>query len=103
MIEMHFTYYAAFIAWIVDGILAFFLFSISPNPATDYINIVSSETVSGVLITISDVNGKTLYAIKRNFIKGQSLRIATLGFSSGTLFVTVNAGTDRSRFKIIKQ
>ncbi|HWB65143.1 MAG TPA: T9SS type A sorting domain-containing protein, partial [Chitinophagales bacterium] len=35
-------------------------FSLYPNPATDYVNIVSPENLDGAVLTITDVTGKTV-------------------------------------------
>jgi Secretion system C-terminal sorting domain len=79
------------------------LFSVSPNPSKDFINITSSYTVSAAQINITDMNGKTLFTGRQNFVAGQQLKVSLSKFPSEVLIVIIKSTISNEQFKIIKQ
>ena len=87
---------------LVDFIKEHHIFSISPNPAKNYINIFSTQNVSNAQVEITDMNGKTLFNERQNFIAGQELRLSLSRFSNGVLIVTIINENNHEQFKIVK-
>jgi len=79
------------------------IFSLSPNPAKDFVNIVSSADVSNVQLRIAGINGETLYASKQNFIAGQKVSIALSQLPNQVLMITVGSNNNYQQFKIVKE
>ena len=79
------------------------IFSISPNPTKDFINIVSSKDIRNAQIKVASINGKTLYSTKQNLTSGQQLKIEASKFSKGILIVMIEADNIKKEFKIIKE
>lgn len=76
-------------------------FHISPNPAKDFINIVSSKTVNDVKITIKDLNGRKIYSSRENFNAGKELKINISSFAQKFLFVDIKSDDVNEQFKIL--
>ena len=79
------------------------LFSVSPNPAKDFIKIAASSNVSNASIRVTDLRGKTLYLAKGNFAPGQTLKVVTSQLPAEVLFVTILADGHFEQFKIVKE
>ncbi len=79
------------------------LFSISPNPAKDYINIVASDNVTDAQVSVTDMNGRMLYTGKQNFTANQQIKIPASQFSKQVLIVTVNTSNGKQEFKVVKE
>ncbi len=79
------------------------LFTISPNPANDFINIVASDNVANAQVSITDMNGRTLYTGKQNFTANQHIKIPASQFSKQVLIVTINTGNGKQEFKVVKE
>ncbi len=79
------------------------LFTISPNPAKDYINISASDNIVDAQISIADMNGRILYSIKKNFSSVEQVKISTLRFAKQILLVTINADNMKQQFKVVKE
>ena len=77
--------------------------TISPNPASDYINIRLDDSENGdVRVTVYDLNGRML--LNRNFVKGQqkwqqNLPVDNLG--SGVKLINVYIGNDHYSERVI--
>ncbi len=77
--------------------------TISPNPATDYVNLRLDDTVIGdVKVTVYDLNGRML--LNRKFVKfqqkwQQKLSVMELGF--GVRFVNVYIGSDHYTQRVV--
>ncbi len=87
----------------VDFSKAHLLFSVSPNPSKDFINIVSLGNVSNAQVKVTNMDGKTLYETKQNFVTGQLLRISLSQFSKQVLIVTIVSDNNHEQFKVIKE
>lgn len=79
------------------------LFSVSPNPSKDFINIISSYNISAVQVKITDMNGKTLFTGKQDFVAGQQLKVSLSKFPGEVLIVTVTGNNNNEQFKIIRE
>ncbi len=79
------------------------LFTISPNPAKDFINISASGTVANAQVSVTDMNGRMLYTGKQNFVVNQQIKIPTSQFSKQVLIVTINTGNGKQEFKVVKE
>ncbi len=79
------------------------LFTISPNPARDFINIFSSGNVTDTRVTITDINGRTLYSAQYNFNAGEKIQLPTAHFAKQILIVTINTNHGKEKFKVIKE
>ncbi len=79
------------------------LFTISPNPAKDYINITSSGNVTNAQISIIDMNGRTLYTARHNFNGGEQIKIPSSQFAKQLLLVTINTTNGKQQFKVVKE
>ncbi len=79
------------------------LFTISPNPANDYINISSSGNVANVHVSVTDINGRTLYIAKQNFTANQQIKILASQFAKQVLIVTIITDNGKQEFKVVKE
>lgn len=79
------------------------LFSVTPNPAKDFINIVSSIDVNDAEIKITDISGKVLYTAKQNFYSAQQVKLSIAQFASSILIVTIKVNNEHVQFKIVKE
>jgi len=72
-------------------------FSVSPNPASEVIN-VKLNNAENAVITITDLAGKTVNNTTSN---GISTSISTSGLNSGVYFVNVTIGNSTSTQKVV--
>ncbi len=79
------------------------LFTISPNPAKDYINIVASDNIANAQVSVTDMNGRMLYTGKQNFTANQQIKIPTSQFAKQVLIVTINTTNGKQEFKVVKE
>ena len=79
------------------------LFTIAPNPAKDFINISSSGNVANAQVSVTDINGRTLYAAKQNFTIGAQIKIPASQFAKQVLIVTINTANGKQEFKVVKK
>ncbi len=79
------------------------LFTISPNPAKDFINISSSGNVANAQVSVTDMNGRILYASKQNFSANQQIKIPASRFAKQVLIVTINTSIGKQEFKVVKE
>jgi len=79
------------------------VFSVSPNPTRDFINIVSHYNVSAAQVNITDMNGKTLFTSKQNFIAGQQMKISLSQFANQVFIITIKSTNNNEQFKTIKE
>jgi len=77
-------------------------FLLSPNPANDFINLVSSTDIANVTVKVTDVNGRTLYKAKQDFIAGGTMQISISKLSKQALIVTIDGNACHEQFKVIK-
>lgn len=87
---------------VIDFSKAHSLFSISPNPSKDFINITSAYDVTDAQVRITDMSGKALFAAKQNFSAGQQLKVSLSQFPSGILIVTIVGWDNHEQFKLVK-
>lgn len=78
-------------------------FTISPNPAKDFINITSSGNVANAEVTITDMNGRKLYSAKHNFTTGEQINIPASQFAKQILLITINTDNNKQQFKVVKE
>jgi hypothetical protein len=79
------------------------IFNISPNPAKDHIIITSLATVGDAEITVTNANGRTLYATKRSFANGDQFNVPLSSFANETLFITITTTSGKKAFKVVKE
>lgn len=72
-------------------------FTVSPNPASDVINVKLNNATSAV-ITISDLAGKV---VNTTSTVGVSTSVSTAGLNSGVYFVNVTIGNSTSTQKVV--
>ncbi len=72
-------------------------FTVSPNPASDVIN-VKLNNVTSAVITISDLAGKV---VNTTSTVGVSTSVSTAGLNSGVYFVNVTIGNTTSTQKVV--
>lgn len=72
-------------------------FTVSPNPASDVINVKLNNSTSAV-ITISDLAGKV---VNTTSTVGVSTSVSTAGLNSGVYFVNVTIGNTTSTQKVV--
>ncbi len=72
-------------------------FTVSPNPASDVINVKLNNATSAV-ITISDLAGKV---VNTTSTVGVSTSVSTVGLNSGVYFVNVTIGNTTSTQKVV--
>ncbi len=77
-------------------------FVLSPNPANDFINVVSSGDIANVTVKVTDMNGRTLYTANQDFIAGEPMQISISKFSKQALIVTIDGNACHEQFKVIK-
>ena len=80
-----------------------FIYSVSPNPAADFINITSSADKPDVQIKITDLNGRVLYTTRQNLVKGQQFKINLSQFSKQLLIFTIKDHNQEQHFKVMKR
>ena len=80
-----------------------FIYSVSPNPAADFINITSSADKPDVQIKITDLNGRVLYTTRQNLVKGQQFKISLSQFSKQLLIFTIKDHNQEQHFKVMKR
>jgi len=68
-----------------------------PNPATNYITV---KGITGSLITVSDLSGKTIY---KQPMAGENGNIDVSSWASGVYIISVEKGNNRTVSKIIKK
>lgn len=81
----------------------FALFEVLPNPANNYINIISTDDVAGEQVKITDIDGALLFARKQNFAKGQPMKVSIANFPGTMLIVTVVDNDTTQQFTILKE
>lgn len=77
-----------------------FAVSVSPNPASTYINVTLSGTNKNARIILSDINGKMVYDQTTNAPK---LQINSSSFAKGMYILKVINGTDVNTTKVMVQ
>lgn len=78
------------------------LWSISPNPATDFINIQSSDFQPNKTdIEVIDMRGKPILSLQEEITENYRLDISSL--SAGIYLLRLTSGQGVSTFKIVKQ
>jgi Leucine-rich repeat (LRR) protein len=77
------------------------LFSVSPNPARDFISISSTGNFTDAQIRITDISGRMLYTFRQSFIPGQQLTIPTYKLSNGILILVIDGKDIHEQFKIV--
>jgi len=82
-----------------------FSVNVYPNPVNDVVNIVLNlERSENVLITISDILGKTILLKNYSVLEGYSaLPISVINLTSGVYTVTVGLQNDFRTLKLVKQ
>ncbi len=78
-------------------------FSVYPNPAKDFINIVAPYNLANALIRITGINGNRLLETKLNFSAGQQLKIQISQFEHQVLILTISGNSIYQQFKVIRQ
>lgn len=77
------------------------LFTISPNPAKEYININMNKPSAGkIAVTITDATGKTISTINAA-LQNNACRVRTSALIAGTYFISVSANGERAIQKLI--
>ena len=67
------------------------LFSIQPNPANEYINILATESISNeVNVTLSDITGRAIMKEKRLIHSGENLVNLPIDLSAGLYLLSIN-------------
>ena len=77
-------------------------FTISPNPARDFINITSSDNVDNAQVSITNMSGKMLYKATYNFTSNAPLKIRVSQFAGDMFIVTINSTGKHDVFKMLK-
>lgn len=77
-------------------------FIVSPNPATDYINISHGSSASIIVnVRITDAAGRFVKAVSKQKVgAGSNLRIPMDGFAAGTYYVEIEG---EAYFKVVKK
>lgn len=76
------------------------VFSISPNPANDFINISNTENIKVSNIKITDLNGRVVK--QNNFDNVSSINLNVSDLSSGVYMMNINTNEGMMVKKIIK-
>ncbi|NOX48407.1 MAG: T9SS type A sorting domain-containing protein [Chlorobi bacterium] len=74
------------------------LFSVYPNPASDFINIGFMEKSGWEGISIADINGKTIYQAK---VSGKNIKIPISKYPAGIYFVSLKSANSFQVRKLI--
>ena len=74
-------------------------FNLSPNPATNYVNIAVDEAMAGSILTITDITGRKMTGIS---LTTQHSLLNT-DFPNGIYFVTISNGQQTATQKLIIQ
>jgi hypothetical protein len=74
--------------------------NIYPNPTNNDATI-NLGTLTDVLVTVTDITGKTVYSIKNDERNQMSLNVAS--FKKGLYFVVIKSDKDQQVLKLIKQ
>lgn len=85
----------------INSVLKHESFDVSPNPARDFINITSFNSVNNAEITIRTLSGQILYTTKQNFSEGQQLKINLSKISKQFLIVNIKVNNENKQFKIM--
>jgi hypothetical protein len=75
------------------------LFTIYPNPTTEFLNIETNETINSV--TVYNLLGKQIMFIEGNQILNNTLNVGNL--TKGIYFITIEANGKNEKLKFIKQ
>jgi hypothetical protein len=75
--------------------------SIYPNPATDVVNIASSETASLYGVQITDINGRVVKTVKYNGVESAQVNVSEL--ANGVYIMSVTSDKGTSTQKIVKK
>lgn len=77
-------------------------FIVSPNPATDYINISHGSSASIIVnVKITDAAGRFVKAVSKQRVgAGSNLRIPMDGYAAGTYYVEIEG---EAYFKVVKK
>jgi len=79
------------------------VFQLLSNPVRAIITVQASQDIEQATISISDINGKTLYKAARAIGASSQLQINISSYAAGLYILTVRAGANTTTFKIIKQ
>ncbi len=79
-------------------------FQIYPNPTHDYVNLqLSVKEKQNIIITINDVNGRTVFTEKHLILPGDfTKRINMSDYAKGTYFIKVQKDNNIKILKIVK-
>ena len=77
--------------------------TVYPNPTSDKVLIISSETISENEIEFFDVTGKKYSIESISSVSPEGLAIDLSEFSSGLYFVRVHTSSEFELIKVIKQ
>ncbi len=75
-------------------------FSISPNPANDFVNIANSENIKVSSVKITDLNGRVVK--QNNFDSVSDIQVNVSDLSSGIYMMNINSSEGAVTKKIIK-
>ncbi|HVZ96155.1 MAG TPA: T9SS type A sorting domain-containing protein [Chitinophagaceae bacterium] len=78
-------------------------FSVFPNPARDFVNIVASASLPDALLKVTDLNGRILYESNQSFVAGQQLQLSLSQFPKEVLLISIKNNGNLHQFKIINQ
>ena len=76
------------------------IFSISPNPANDFVNISNSDNIKVSSVKITDLNGRVVK--QNNFDSVSDIKINVSDLSSGIYMMNINSNEGSVTKKIIK-
>ncbi len=79
------------------------VFQLLSNPVRSFITLQASQDIEQATISISGINGKTLYKAARAIGASSQLQINVSSYAAGLYILTVRAGANTTTFKIIKQ
>jgi len=77
--------------------------TIAPNPVTTMLNITAHKDIPGAVLSLTDMNGKTLYTTKQSLQKGQLITLNLGNYAGGLYIVRVISSNVNINVKIIKQ
>lgn len=75
-------------------------FSVTPNPANDFVNISNSKNNKISEISITDINGRQVKNLKFNNVTETKCNVSDL--NSGVYFITINTDNGKAIKKFIK-